>query len=115
MTAIIKETATIANGASLSAAVNIAHMDLFAIEMPAAWTAASLTFQGSYDGTTYSDLYDDAGNEVTFTVDASRYVLIRTPAQFFGLKKLKVRSGTTGSAVNQGAARSINLIVCPDA
>jgi hypothetical protein len=115
MSAIIKTTATIANGASLSDAVNIAHADLFAIEMPAAWTAASMTFQGSYDGSTYSDLYDDAGTEIAFTVDASRYVLIRTPAQFFGLKKLKVRSGASASAVNQGGARTINLIVCPDA
>lgn len=115
MTAIIRAAATIAINTSLSAAVNLEHNDLFAIEMPSAWTAAVLTFQGSYDGATFLDLYDDAGTEISFTVDASRYVLIRTPAQFFGLKQVKVRSGTSAAAVNQGVARTVNLIVIPDA
>lgn len=115
MTAIIRAAATIANGASLSGAVNLEHSDLFAIEMPSAWTAAVMTFQGSYDGTTYLDLYDDAGAEISFTVDASRYVLVRDPAKFYGVKQVKVRSGTAGTPVNQGGARTVNLIVIPDA
>lgn len=115
MTAIIRAAATIANGAALSGAVNLEHMDLFAIEMPAAWTAAAITFSASYDGTTYLDVYEDDGDEVSFTVDASRYVLIRDPAKFFGIKQIKVRSGTTGTPVNQGGARTVNLICIPDA
>lgn len=115
MTTINYESVTIANGASLSDALNIASRNFFGIIMPATWTTAVMTFQGSYDGTTYYNLYDDAGDEVTFTVDASRYVIITSPAKFLGLKKLKIRSGTSGSAVNQGGARTIGVIVIPDA
>lgn len=115
MTTINYETVTIASGASLSGALNIASRNFFGIIMPSSWTSASLTFQGSFDGTTYYNLYDEGGNEVTFTVAASRYVIISTPAKFLGLKKLKIRSGTSGSAVNQGGDRTIGVIVIPDA
>lgn len=105
------DIATIANGASLSAAVHLHANRLFAIQMPASWTAANLTFQGSFDGTTYADLYDDTGTEVTVTAAASRFILLSTPAMFFGLQRIKVRSGTTGSPVNQGGAREVELIM----
>ena len=51
-------TATIALSGSLSAAVAIplTH-NLVGLVMPAAWDAADLTFQGSFDGTTYGNLY----------------------------------------------------------
>lgn len=115
MTAINPRTATIANGTSLSDAVNIENQNMFAIIMPAAWTAAALTFQGSIDGTNFFNLYDDTGTEISFTVAASRYVLIRWPAMFFGLKKLKIRSGTASVAVNQAAERALTVIIIPDA
>jgi len=115
MTSLNYETVTIANGASLSGALNIGARDLFGLIMPSAWTSAAITFQGSFDGTNYFNLYDDAGNEISFTVAASRYVVISSPAKFFGLKKLKIRSGTSGSAVNQAAERVIGVIVIPEA
>lgn len=115
MTTINYETVTIANGASLSGALNIASRNFFGIIMPASWTSAALTFQGSFDGTTYYDLYDETGTEVSFTVSTSRYVIISTPAKFLGLKKLKIRSGTSGTPVNQGGDRDIGVIVIPDA
>ena len=115
MTTLNYESVTIANGSSLSDALNIGNRDVFALIMPAAWTSAGLTFQGSFDGTNYYNLYDDAGNEISFTVGASRYVVIASPAKFFGLKKLKIRSGTSGSAVNQAADRVIGVIVIPEA
>jgi len=114
MAALNYETVTIANGASLSGALNIDQRNLFAILMPAAWTAAALTFKGSFDGTDYFDLYDEYGTEINFTVAASRYILISVPIKFLGLKKLKVRSGTSASAVNQGGDRTIGIIVIPE-
>ena len=48
---------TIANGASLSDGQSLGGRTPAIIMMSAAWTAASLTFQGSHDGTTYYDLY----------------------------------------------------------
>ena len=111
MTSIISDTATIAINASLSGEVNLEHGDLFALIMPAAWTAAVLTFSGSYDGTTFNPLYNDSGTEISFTVSTSRFVVVTDPSRFFAVKKLKVRSGPVALPVNQAAARTINLIV----
>jgi hypothetical protein len=111
-------TVTIASGASLSGAAHIGFAlsgggsrgTLVGIQMPSAWTAASLTFQASNDGTTFTNLYDAAGNEVSVTTDASRWIAL-DPADFAGITHLKVRSGTSGTAVNQGADRVLTLIV----
>lgn len=104
------EPAAIANGAALSGAVHLHAHRVFAIQMPATWTAANLTFQGSYDGSTYADVYDETGNEVTVTAAASRFIIL-DPVKFMGLQKLKIRSGTTGSPVNQGGDRIVQLIL----
>jgi hypothetical protein len=101
--------ATIANGASLSGAVNLGNGGLAAIVMPSAWTAAVLTFQGSSDGTNFYNLYDDTGSEITATVSTSRIVALQ-PSLFAGLRYVKVRSGTSGAAVNQGGERALVLL-----
>lgn len=76
--------------------------------MPASWTTANLTFQVSEDGTTFYDLYNDAGTEYTVTAAANR-VLRLTLADWLAVRYMKIRSGTTGSAVNQAAARTLKL------
>lgn len=100
--------ATIANGASLSDAVDLGGKLLGGILMPAAWTAANLTFQASADGVTYGNVYDAVGDEYTVTAAASRFIAL-DPSMFSGAQYVKVRSGTAGSPVNQGAARVIVL------
>lgn len=107
------KTATIANGQSLSGAVDLGTMRLFAIVMPATMTGTSLTFQASHDGSTYNNVYDDGGNELTYTTAASRYIVVSSPAKWIGIRYLKVRSGTSGSATAEGGARSITLVVVP--
>jgi hypothetical protein len=102
----------IANGASLSDALNLAGHTLVGIIMPSSWTSANLTFQASHDGTTYSNLFDDAGNEQTVTAAASEYLFL-SPLEWVGIAFLKVRSGTSGSPVNQGGARTITLVMAP--
>ena len=79
--------------------------------MPSAWTAAALTFQGSFDGTTYADLYSSAGTEENYTVSTSRTVYV-DPTRF-DCRFLKVRSGTAGAPVTQAAARTITLLLVP--
>lgn len=111
MIANVTVPAAIANGAALSAAISLTTGRLFAIQMPAAWTAANLTFQASYDGgATFCDMYDDAGTEVTVTAAASRYIYISNPMAWMGVQVIKVRSGTTGSPVNQGGDRVVQLV-----
>jgi hypothetical protein len=109
MSQINSTSVTIANGAALSNAVKLSGATLLGIEMPAAWTAAGLTFQHSIDGVTYTDLYDGAGAEVSLTVVAAHYVFL-PPANWSGIVYLKVRSGTGGTPVNQGAERVLKLV-----
>ena len=107
---ISRLTATIANGASLSDALTLNGGRLTVIEMSAAWTAAALTFQASMDGTNYFNVYDDNGNEVYVIVDASRRVHIDIEA-LNQQKYIKLRSGTSVTAINQGAARTLYVEV----
>jgi len=103
---------TIASGASLSGAVNLGGKVLTAITIPAAWTAAELSFQASDDqGTTWYDMFDDGGTEVQIasaSVVASRRITL-DPSAFAGVDYIKVRSGLTAAAVNQGADRVLTL------
>lgn len=106
------QTVTIASAGSLSAEVPIEGLTLAGIIMPAAWTTANLTFQGGIVSGTVENLYDEYGTEVTVTAAASRYIAV-SPEQFVGIKYLKVRSGTSGTPVAQGAERSLTLVLIP--
>lgn len=100
-------TATIANAAALSDAVEIEGMKPVLLDVPA-WTAAVITFQVSHDGVTFRDLYDEDAAEVNCSTFSTARVL-QLPAQLEGAAFLKIRSGTTGTPVNQGAARTLKL------
>ena len=109
--AIETKTATIDNGASLSGVVDLGGRKLVAIVMPASWTAASLTFQASPDGVTYYNVYDGA-TERALVVAASYYSALNI-GDWVGFRYLKVRSGTSGTPVNQGGARTLTLVIQP--
>jgi len=103
------QTATIANGAALSNATPLGEKTLVGIVMPAAWTAATITFQVSVDDTTFNELQDGAGNAISYTVAAGQYIQI-DPAKWRGVTNVKVRSGTLGTPVNQGQASPVQLV-----
>jgi hypothetical protein len=106
-------TATIANNASLSAAVDIGLMRSIGIIMPATWTTADLTFSVCDTlGGTYSNLYDAAGTEVDIPVaQAKAYTLSAAMTRLIApWRYIKVRSGTSGAAVNQGGQRIITIV-----
>lgn len=103
-------TAGIGVGQSLSGDLALGGLRLAAIQMPAAWTAASLTFQASVDGAVWSNLYDAGGVELAISA-ASNRLIVADLAQFAGLPYLRVRSGTAASPVSQAADRSLNLIL----
>ena len=103
--------ATIANGQSLSGALSLGGLRLFGIVMPAAWTAANLTFQMSPDGgTTWVNMYDTNGTELTATAAVSRFIAF-DPTNFASIQSIKVRSGTSGTPVNQGQDSTLQLIL----
>lgn len=102
-------TATIATGTSLSGAVELGSGRVSALQLPAGWTTAALTFQGSIDGgVTFGNIYD-AGTERTIdsaAVVADR-ILALDPRTWAAFTHIKIRSGTAGSPVNQTPARNI--------
>lgn len=100
---------TIANGASLSDAAAIGVGTLVGIQLPT-FTSAKLTFQGSFDGVTFVDVVDSSAAAVEYAASTGA-VYIKAPADLLGVPYLKVRSGTAGAPVAQGAARTIQLIV----
>lgn len=106
--------ATIAPGASLSGSVATGVDTLVGISMPATWTAATLTFQVSPDGgTTWQELYDGAGNEISITAAANQFIQM-TSYLWRGMNMFKVRSGTLAVPVAQSAAAVITLIARPE-
>lgn len=104
--------ATILSGASLSAAIDLGGLRAGAIIMPAAWTAASITFLVSHDGTTYSSLYDENDTEVAIaTANVVSGHCRALPLSLFLLYRyVKLRSGTLALAVNQGADRALYVL-----
>ncbi len=100
---------TIATGTALSPTLKLEGGIPAGIQMPAAWTAANLTFQGSNDDITYFNIYDDNNVELVVTAAASRFIVFRDAiaAQFYGIRYLKIRSGTSGTPVNQLADRTL--------
>ena len=109
--AVETTTVTIANGASLSGAVDLGGRKLVGIIMPDTWTAAGLTFQGSIDGTNFFNVYDGS-SERTVNVAASYYSALAL-SDWVGFRWIKIRSGTAASAVNQAAERVLTLVVQP--
>jgi hypothetical protein len=102
-------TATILNGASLSQAVSIPGR-IVGIIMPAVWTAADLSFQGSIDNVTYQELIDPAGANLSVVGPAGGEAVANLDLRFEGFPYIKVRSGTAGAPVNQLADRAIQIV-----
>jgi len=101
-------TATIANGASLSDAINVSAGRVTGLQLPAA-----ITFQGSINGgATYGDIYDDG---IERTIDSASVVAARILSldgdDWRAFTHLKIRSGTSAAAVNQGASRSLVVAI----
>lgn len=113
----IKKTASIANAGSLSGVVGLDGMVLMAIQFPAAWTAADITFDGSVDGVTYAPVFDDAGTEVKIAAAATATLAGKVCVNASILEKLaalyaiKIRSGVSGAVVAQGAQRDFVFVL----
>lgn len=100
---------TIPNGGSLSPSIDLRGYTPYGIQMPAAWTAAGLSFEVSDDNVSFADLYD-ATAEYTLAAGVDRAIGFSGSSVFAGWKYIKVRSGTTAVPVNQGAARIIKIL-----
>lgn len=106
LTDIQQFTATIASGQALSSGVRTDCNHVLSLSMPAAWTAAALTVQGSQDGTTWRNVFDEFGAELTIQAAADREIFL-PPLRLAAYSFIRLRSGTSSVSVNQGAARDI--------
>jgi hypothetical protein len=114
---------TIGAGASLSDAVDVHGLTIAAIVCPAGWDAADITFQASAEdrpvssdlegGATFYNVYTEADAEYTVQAGASRFITV-DPQKFRGALWVKLRSGTSGVAVNQVDAVTVQVILVPD-
>lgn len=116
-TEIDYQTATIAASASLSGQVNLGEKQLLGIYMPAAWTAADITFQSSPDGgVTWDELNTtdgaaaDAVTPFQIHLPAASLFIGIDPTRLRGVNCIKVRSGTSGTPVNQVAQAVLTLV-----
>lgn len=104
---------TISDGESLSASVNLDGLFPVGVVVPSGWNAASLTFQASVDNSTFYDLYSEISgthSEVTVSAAASKAIAFDAN-NFTPATHLKLRSGTTGSAVNQTGDVTLTLVL----
>ena len=91
---------TIPFGESLPEGIFIGDNRHIGVMLPSVWETAGLSFQVSNDGTTWTNLYKDMGDEYTVAAAASRAVSL-DPDVFAPWRFLKIRSGTAASAVAQ--------------
>lgn len=117
----------IPSGGALSGEIDLSQYRVVGLQVPAAWTAAALTFQHRATGQTLQDgstpnfgeLFDEAGNVVTVAsanVVADRTIMFVTDLvarSLAGVRHLKIRSGTSATPVNQAADRLLVLICEP--
>jgi hypothetical protein len=97
-------------GTSLSQALQLNGLFGEAIVMPAAWTAAGLSFEGAdASGGPWQPLEDGLGVEMTVPVLASQTFLLPL-GMLRTLNWLRLRSGTSTAPVNQLAARTVQLL-----
>ncbi len=105
--------AVIANGASLSSAIDCSEFNYPCALWIPAWTAASLSFQSSMDGVTWGEMGDAAGLTAiaSAAVDTSGAYVVLSPQIFGAVRHLKIRSGTKAASVNQAAERQITVFI----
>ncbi len=116
----------IANGTAVSTIAYIGDGDFIGLVMPAGWDAAGITFQGGValpntpvaqspatetGPPVFANLFNQGGNEVTITSPAAGEQITIPEDMINGCEWIKIRSGTSGSPVNQTADRTLYVIV----
>lgn len=107
----VKPVAFIAR-ATMSAAVDLTGATaIVGLVMPATWTPAIVTIQGSPDGTTFYDLHDGTpATELAFNVSLNSLVMLN-PNRLRCCKSIKLRSGSAAAPVAQNLACQFGIVV----
>lgn len=110
MTMVVVQGPTIAAGQSLSGVVLVNSGGVYRVIMPDAWTtAANITFQLSYNGTDFYNVYDRDGTEITMACVPKSIVAIGE--YLFYIHSLKIRSGTARNPIVQKDAATFRVVL----
>jgi hypothetical protein len=121
---------TISSGQSLSSAGVLNGFKIIGFALPAAFTKAHLTFQASWNGTDYFEIFDTNRRDLTLnevdldadpqSLGTKNWTLVNfgqaggmfvTGGSYFGkAQAIKIRSGTPEDPVSQEADRIIQII-----
>lgn len=104
--------ATIQANASDSDDIDLGFERLHRIEMPAGWTAASLTLWTKSAAGVWGPVYTATGEYVITATGVGRHIVV-DPAVAFGLQHVRLRSGTQLAAVQQAQQRILKLVTQP--
>lgn len=88
-------TCTVSAGGQVSTAVNAGGMSLIGIVTPAIMISTAITIQASIDNSTFVDVYNSAGTQISVTTStsASRYIAF-TPSDFVAFQYFKLKCGS---------------------
>ena len=101
---------TAADGASEQ--INLTGLTLAGVLMPASWTDARIGLQCSIDGSTFTSVFNTAGDHLTYVTSANRMMTFDNTDNFAGLQLIKIVSETSaGVAVAQAAGRTLKLVL----
>ena len=103
---------TISSGSSISVGFETDGQPIMGLQLPTAWTAAGITMQASYNGTTYGEVTNSSGTYASVVVSTSTYaaILPTEVAACYGAPYVRLRSGTLSAAVLQGGDRVIQVV-----
>ena len=103
---------TILINTSISDSVDLEGARLVGILMPAVWDAATVSFEGSDDDSSFFEVGDGTA-EISLTA-AGGWIVAIPRGTLDGVGKfVKIRSGTSVAPVNQTAERTVTLLVRP--
>lgn len=103
----------IAEGESLSDAIDCSAGRISRITMPMEWDDADIAFQVSTDGQSYNELFRGNGDEYNLKAAGGRTIIVDQNEWIPGLW-VKIRSGTYGVHVNQSARREFAIALLVD-
>lgn len=113
-------TASISSGTALSNSIDLEGYRISALRLSAGWVGtAPMTFQGSHDNSSFLDLYDDAGAELSIasgSLSSAAHAVALGEKLQLGLgahRYVKFRSGPSAAVVNTTAVISITAVLLP--
>ncbi len=102
----------IPNGSATSGAVGLADQPPLALDLPAALDGTHIKIEYTLDDITWKPIYDNTNSLFLLPVGTNRGIPIARTTEIAWVRKIRlVTTNSTGTSVNQTAARTIRLIV----